>query len=68
MIDVKCVVTSCLRDLDLPEDGARCQAQWRLCSWKDHQAHSKEKVPLASQTLGSGGTKGWQMWETGKVQ
>lgn len=68
MIDVKCVVTSCLRDLDLPEDGARCQARWRLCSWKDHQAHSKEKVPLASQTLGSGGTEGWQMWEAGKVQ
>lgn len=68
MMDVKRVVTSCLRDLDLPENGARCQARRRLCSWKDHQAHSKERVPLASQTVGSGGTEGWQMWEAGKVQ
>ena len=68
MMDVKCVVTSRLRDLDLPEDGARCQAPWRLCSWKDHQAHSTEKAPLASQTVGSGGTEEWRMWEEEKVR
>lgn len=68
MMDVKCVVTSRLRDLDLPEYGARCQARWRLCSWKDHQAHSTEKAPLASQTVGSGGTGEWRMWEEEKVR